>query len=139
MKSLSSKQRKLIYTGVAFLAACLISVLFFWGYDLFRQTEEKPTYLILSNGFFYSGVLVFGIGVLVFVSNEGAFNFLSYAAQKLLSRFVHTMKAATMSYTDFVVFRNQREKAPFGFLLLVGLFFIALAGVFVLLYYSVQG
>jgi hypothetical protein len=117
------------------VVGCIISLLFFWAYDLFRQSEAKPAYLILSNGFFYSGILVFGVGVLVFLSNEGTFNFLSYAVQKLLSRFVHTMKVATMNYTDFTLYQNQRPKAPFGFLLWVGLFFILLAGIFVLLYY----
>jgi uncharacterized membrane protein YdcZ (DUF606 family) len=133
MKNLSLKQKRLIAYAISFVVGCLFSLVIFWVRDLFKQTELRNIYWILSDGFFFSGVLLFGSGMLVFLSNEGTFNFLSYAVQRLLSRFIHTMKVTNMTYTDFVGFQKSREKTPFAFLLIVGAVFILVAGLFAIL------
>jgi len=133
MKNLSLKQKRLLAYLISFVVGCLFSLVIFWVRDLFKQTELRNIYWILSDGFFFSGVLIFGSGMLVFLSNEGTFNFLNYAVQRLLSRFIHTMKVTNMTYTDFVGFQNSREKTPFAFLLVVGAVFILIAGLFAIL------
>ena len=136
MKDWSPRKKTLLMYLVSFVVGAILSLIIFWVNDLFKQTVPQTIYRLLSNGFFFAGVLLAGSGALVWLSNEGTFNFLSYAVQKLLSRFIHTMKAGTMSYSEFVVFQNDRKKAPFGFLIFVGFAYILVAGVFALLSYT---
>jgi hypothetical protein len=131
---LSPLATKLIAYGVALLLGGGIALIYFGVNGLFSSSlasTEVPK--LLSNGFFFGGVILAGVGALVFVSNEGAFNFLNYAVQKLLSRFFHSMKAATESYADFTLDHNDK-KAPFGFLLWPGIVYILIGAIFAIIY-----
>ena len=136
MKSkLSPLGQKILAYGVALVVGGGIALIFFAVNGLFANdvvSTDIPK--ILSNGFTFAGVLLAGVGGLIFVSNEGMFNFLNYAVQKLLSRFFHQMKAATESYTDFVLDHNAEAKAPFGFLLWPGLLYIVIAIILAIVY-----
>jgi hypothetical protein len=131
---LSPLARKLIAYGVALLVGGGVALIYFGVNGLFTSTlPSTDVPKLLSNGFFFGGAILAGVGALVFVSNEGAFNFLNYAAQKLLSRFFHSMKAATESYTDFTL-DHDSKKAPFGFLLWPGLLYVLIGGIFAIIY-----
>ena len=65
MKNLSLKQKRLLAYLISFVVGCLFSLVIFWVRDLFKQTELRNIYWILSDGFFFSGVLIFGSGMIL--------------------------------------------------------------------------
>jgi|LAHS01.1.fsa_nt_gb hypothetical protein len=136
---LSPLAEKILAYGLALLVGGGIALIYFGVNGAFASDLAHLDLLNkLSNGFFLAGAILAGIGLLVFVSNEGAFNFLNYAAQKLLSRFIHSMKAATMSYSDFTLAQNNK-KAPFGFLLWPGLLYVLIAFILAMVFLAERG
>ena len=97
------------------------------GFAGSKTWKEMST--LLSNGFFLSGGITLGAGLLVFVANEGQFYFLSYTVKRILSKFVHSIPEATMTYGDYVAARKGK-RTPFGFLIILGLVFVAMAAIF---------
>lgn len=123
--------------AVTFLAGAIIALIYFWIFNLFTTTGAKSIYSKLSDGFLFSGVFIFGAGLLVLASNEGTFNFLNFTVQRIFSKFVHSMKVATMTYSEFVLSKNNKKKIKISFLLIVGAFYLLLSLLFLFLYYSI--
>lgn len=126
--------KQLLRYAIASSVAATLVLVYYFSYRVYSIQDPAQLNRYLSNAFFLGGVFVFGSGVLVFVSNEGVFNFLNYAAQKLLSRFIHSMKVATMEYRDFCDFQNSKPDAPCLFLILVGLAFVGVGAIFAFLF-----
>ena len=81
-----------------------------------------------SDAFFIPGVLLAAFGCLLFVSNAGAFDGLIYAV-KSLSWFFSVRRATSReSYADFRARRHGKTRT-FGYLIIVGIVFIAAAGI----------
>lgn len=114
---------------VGFVAVALI----LWAKDIFRQTAAATVFHILSDAFFVVGVVIFGAGGLIFSSNEGTFDMLVYGVKSFLDMF---RKHSVKKYDTFYDYRESRadKKVPFGFLLICGLFFLAIAFVMYFLY-----
>ncbi len=126
----------LLRYGIAITAEIGLLFAYFGLVGLFSETSLDRIYKLLSDGFLVVGMLAFGIGLLVSFSTLGAFNFLSFTALKIASKFAHTMPIATMSYGDYV---NSKKKsnAKFGYLLITGAVFLVVCGIFIALFYSV--
>ncbi len=135
-KAKSSLKSMLLRYGIAIAAEIGLLFAYFGLVGLFSETSLARIYKLLSDGFLVVGMLAFGIGLLVYFSTLGAFNFLSFTALKIASKFAHTMPIATMSYGDYV---NSKKKsnAKFGYLLITGAVFLAVCGIFIALFYSV--
>ena len=128
------KKRARMYGAIRFAVAGVLMVTILLVYigvnNAFSGTLEwKALTRVLSDGFFLSGGLTAGAGLLVFVANEGEFYFLSYTVKRILSKFIHSMPEATMSYGDYVVARKGK-RTPFWFLIILGGAFVAVAAVF---------
>lgn len=123
-----------------YLIAILLEVALLFGYfalvNLFEDTKLIDIYKHLSDGFMVVGLLAFGVGILVYFSNLGAFNFLSFAALKVASKFVPTMKIATMSYGEYVE-SKKKTNARFSYLLVTGALLLAASIVFLILFYQI--
>ena len=132
----SSPKSMLLRYGIAITAEIVLLFAYFGLVGLFSETSLDRIYKLLSDGFLVVGMLAFGIGLLVYFSTLGAFNFLSFTALKIASKFAHTMPIATMSYGDYV---NSKKKsnAKFGYLLITGAVFLVVCGIFIALFYSV--
>ena len=102
--------------------------------DLFHQTEPKDIYHILSDAFFVPGVLLIGFGLILFASNEGTFDMLSYGLLSFFNLFRRDM--TKMKYHDYHDYKeSKREKRQsFGHLIIIGLIFIALSILMLMLY-----
>ena len=86
---------------------------------------------MLSDGFFVAGVLLAGLGALVWVANFGGFTALGYGWY-LLVRKLSASRAKfeeRLSYLEYVQRRGEDKKSP-ACVLGTGLICIALAGVF---------
>ncbi len=126
----------LLRYGVAIAAEIGLLFAYFGLVGLFSETSFVRIYKLLSDGFLVVGMLAFGIGLLVYFSTLGAFNFLSFTALKIASKFVHTMPIATMSYGDYVNGKKKSD-AKFSYLLITGAVLLAVCGIFIAFFYSV--
>lgn len=107
---------------IGFSAAALIA----WAKDIFAQTALVNVFHILCDAFFVVGVVTLSAGLLVFSTNEGTFDMLVYGVKSFTDLF---RKNSTKKYDSFYDYRVSRteKKLSFGFLLICGLFFLAIA------------
>lgn len=95
--------------------------------NIFGQEKASDVYRILSDSFFVSGVLLTGAGLLVFVSNNGIFDMLSYG---ITTFFVARKKdVKDRKYKDYYEYKQSKSerKRSFAYLLIVGLALLAIA------------
>lgn len=94
--------------------------------EVFKETEAKVIFHILSDSFFAIGVVITGFGLLVVASNGGAFDMLSYGVSTFFSFF---RRSKARKYADFYEYRVAKEKNKhnFGFLLIAGSIIIVIA------------
>ncbi len=131
--------------GRAFALCALIGAAL-WGLVMitrggFSALDQTAFYHILCDAFFVPAVVLGGLGLLVVVSNGGAFDALHYGVQKLFSMMRSEAKRAAMpkTYFDFVAQRHSgKARAPRA-LLTVGAVFLAAAGVALALYFRAGG
>ncbi len=116
-----------LFAGLA--AAAMIA----YSKDIFAQSASQTVFHILSDSFFVVGVVITGIGLLVFSSNEGTFDMLAYGMRSFFDMF---RKTSIKRYESFYDYRQERaeKKLSFGFMLLCGVFFLLVAAVMYLLY-----
>ncbi len=119
--------------GITLLTGLVMTGLILWGKDFFNQTDAKMIFHILSDAFFVPGVVITGIGLLVFSANEGSFDMLAYGIDAFADFFRKQSRKKAPTYYDYKVMRADK-KVRFGFLLISGLIFLAVAGVMYLLY-----
>ena len=95
-------------------------------------TAEDMTEIMrrLSDAFFVAGVCIGGVGLLVFASNGGVFYMLTFGIIRLFDLFRRNINER--KYKDFYEYKESKKdkKHGFGFMLVVGLVFIAIAGAF---------
>ena len=102
--------------------------------------SEDETYAVmrtLSDACFVPGVLLAGIGLIIFASNGGAFDMLAYAVIRFFDLFKRDVR--NKKYKDFYEYREAKKdkKRGMAFMLLVGAVFILLAVIFLIAYYNV--
>ena len=119
----------LITLGVGFALALMVMS----SKGLFGMTDPKTIFHILSDSFMVAGVLLGGLGLLVFVSNEGVFDILIFGTKQFFGFF---RKGKTQKYADFYEYKEAKSqnKLKFGSILVCGAFFMLLTVVFYVLY-----
>ena len=100
---------------------------------IFTETRPEIIFSTLSDGFFAAGVLIFGMGSLIFVSNEGMFDALSYGFISFIDIFRKEKQNKHRTFYDYRVSKGDRDTS-FGFMLICGLGFIAMSGIMLLLF-----
>lgn len=117
-----------IIIGLVFTGLILLSK------DIIFQENAKDVFHILTDSFFVTGVVLSGVGVIIFASNEGTFDMLKFGVIKFFDLFKRDM--TKVKYRTFYDYRVERleHKQGFGFMLLVGIGFIAISIIFLLLY-----
>ena len=131
------KERLLKYgiTAAVGLAAALIIMA---AKGVFTQGDAVKVMHILSDAFFVPGVIIACFGALVLVSNGGAFDIFAYGAHIFFSLFKRDVTAR--KYRTFYDYRQSRaeKKRSVAFILVVGLAMVAVAAVFLIVYYAMQ-
>lgn len=122
---------------ITLLAGFGVAALVMVSKDIFTQTETVAVLHILTDAFFTVGVLMTGAGLLVFSANEGSFDMLAYGVSSFLDLF---RKTSRKKYDTFFDYRESRvdKKLKFGFLLICGLFFLAVSLVLLYFYHQYQ-
>lgn len=122
-------KKYLISFGISFFFAFLLALL----KDIFAQTSPKVIFQILSDSFFAIGVVVAGIGLLVFASNEGTFDMLIYGVSSFINLFRPNSKKKYDSFYDYRI-NKSKNKTSLGFLLIVGIVLIIISVIMLLIY-----
>lgn len=118
----------LITAGIGLFFTILIII----GKDAFGQKDIKDTYKVLADGFFVPGILLTCFGLLIFSSNEGTFDMLAFGVKWLVNTFKRDMKKME-TFHDYRLARHENTKS-FGYMCIVGLFFVAISAIFAMLY-----
>lgn len=95
----------------------------------------------LSDAFFVPGILILGFGCLVFVSAEGSFDGLLYGLKLFADKFRFGRFAREHkleSFGDYKARKAEKGKPSFGFMIIVGLVFLAISAAFLLRYMSLD-
>ena len=120
---------------ITFLIGCVGVFLILWYKDIFAQTEPGKIFHILTDAFFVVGVVITSAGLLVFSSNEGTFDMIVYGVRSFMDFF---RKEKLNKFDTFYDYRQSRAdtKLPFGFIVINGLFFLAVSFVMLFLYHQ---
>lgn len=105
--------------------------------NVFMCKEAIDVFHILCDAFFVPGMLIFGFGLLVVASNGGTFDMLTYGVMRFFTFFKKDLSA---KYKTFYDYRKAQQDSPrkFMFLILVGIFFIAISVIFLLIYLNLK-
>lgn len=95
-------------------------------------------YRILADAFFVPGMLLLGVGGLMFVSAAGALDGIGYALHCIGCSLIPGRRLYKyQKYGDYIEHKQENRVKGYGFLLISGLVTIAVSVVFMLLFYSV--
>lgn len=105
--------------------------------DVWHQSSVKTVMQILSDAFLVPGVIITGVGLIIFASNGGVFDMLAYAVRMFFDLFRRDL--STRKYKDFYEYRQAKKdkKRDMGFMLRTGLPFIVLSIIFVIVYSTI--
>ena len=132
MKKLTQKQ--LIKYGAAVGAGLAYAISGVISQNAFSE-DLKDMLRICSDALFLPGAMMMLIGLLMVVSNEGAFDSLAYTGRSLRRFFIPERPGEKrMSYREYVEQRREKKTTGFGFLFIVGGAY-AVAGLILLLIY----
>lgn len=130
-------KKKLSYIITSAFCA-VITVVVLLTRETFSQTNTLTVYKDLCDAFFLPGVMTLGFGLLVFVSNGGAFSMLKFSVIKFVDLFRRDLtKVKYRTYYDYKE-ANKDNKNDFGFMLIIGAVFVAISVVFLILYHSID-
>lgn len=126
-------KKKLSYIITTVFCA-VIAVLLLWSRGTFTQTNVQTVYKDLCDALFVPGIIVLGLGVLVFASNGGAFRMLAFSMIKLVDLFRRDL--TKVKYRTFYDYKEATKdnKNDFWFMIIVGAAFVVASVVFLILY-----
>lgn len=131
------KNRSLIIKyAVTFAIGLLLSLGIFLLKDLFSQTEPIMIFSILSDGFFITGALLIGAGLIVLCTNQGLFDGLTYAFYTLFvtHNWSRTKLEDKKSYVEYREDKAEKRGGTPLYLIIVGAVFLTAAIVMLMLY-----
>ena len=102
--------------------------------DFFALTNPLLIYGLLADAFYVPGIILTGVGLLVFATNEGVMDGLNYAVRSFIGMFRKNMT----KYNSLYDYRESkgREKYSFSYIVFSGLFFLTVSFVFFMIWKS---
>jgi hypothetical protein len=127
-------KKKLLSYAITTVVGLAIALTIMLSKDVFGQTKNYEVMRILCDSFFVPGVLLAGVGVIIFASNGGAFDMLAYGAIMFFDLFKKDL--SKRKYKDFYSYREAKKGTDrsMSFMLVVGLAFIIIAACFMVAY-----
>ena len=101
----------------------------------FQAAELMEKYRMLSDAFLIPGILLVMAGFLISVTNQGALDGISYATGRAFRKLIPGMDRVDEKYYDYVERKRQKRVKGYGFLFVVGGVFLAIAVIFMVLFY----
>ena len=131
MSFISQNKRYVIPSVIAVIVAVAICI----KSNIFALETSAEVFTVLSNACAIPGFVMFGIGILIWVADEGLFNGISYGL-KTVGRSLSARKGEKIKDEEFYEY-NARQRAKnheFKHLLIIGGVFVVLSIVFAFLY-----
>lgn len=129
------RKAKLLKYGIC-IAACTALSLFYIFVRDFPQQELAQKYRILCDAFTVPGLLALLVGGLLAVVNEGALDGIGYACGTAFKALLPGGRLRTEKYYDYVQRKRAKRIKGYGFLFVVGGIWMAVALVFMVLFYA---
>lgn len=122
------------------LSAASVGSMVTWFYINSRWTEELAQvdqYRVLCDAFSIPGILMVLFGMLFSLNNLGALDTIAYLMSFLPRMIAPGAFGEPEKFYDYVEGRRTKRTKGYGFLYIVGFSFLAVAMVFMYLFYSV--
>ncbi len=116
----------LVYTFIAFRV----------DFSDLSGVELIDWYRMLCDAFTIPGLLMLMFALLMTISNQGALDGLGYVAVNGLKMLIPGAAAKMERYLEYVERRRKNRAKGYGFLYVVSAIFLAFAGIFLVLFYS---
>lgn len=132
--------KKLIKYGVPIIICLLlIGVYLCTHLDLenLADTALVDWYLVLCDAFTVPGMLFFLSGCLMSVSNQGALDGVSYVVTVTVKKLIPGKAVDMERYGDYIARKKEKRVKGYGFLYVIGIVCLVIAGIFMILFYSV--
>lgn len=115
---------------IASIVGLAIFVAIICRFEIWNAAGIKYVMQILTDACFVPGVLLAGVGLIIFASNGGAFDMLAFAVIRIFDLFKKDCKNS--KYKDFYEYHEAKKdvKRPMAFMLIIGTIFIILAVIF---------
>ncbi|MBE5781743.1 MAG: DUF3899 domain-containing protein [Clostridiales bacterium] len=137
----SKKNERNLGTWVQYVSAIFVGlviavpVALLQGFSFGQAAYLNARYL--SDGFFVAGMLIAGIGGMVWISSTGFFDIFSYGFHSILVLFSSLKNPKDHEkYYDYKTMREEKRGKPLYFLVIVGVLFLLLAVGCLALYYN---
>lgn len=124
----------LLKYGIGILFGAGIVVLYLWLRDFTLPDDPQAKYKMLSDAFTIPGVLYLMVGLLIFLTNKGSLDALGYMAKRAVRMLIPFSKKPNESYSEYV--EKKRKLSGYSFIIFIGLLFMAIAIVFIILFYK---
>lgn len=131
-----SKKAKtnLLKYGISITVCIALSLFYVCVRDFFAQ-DLAGKYRILCDAFTVPGVLALLSGALIAVTNRGALDGITYATTHAFMTLFPGGRLRTEKYYDYVQRKREKRIKSYGFLFVVGGIWMALALIFMILFY----
>lgn len=130
---------KILQYSITFLVCSLLVLVYVSANGIFTKTKSEEIYTILSNAFLTIGVVAASVGLIIVMSNNGAYDFLVYGFKRFFSLFKKDpTKVKFRTFYDYHEAMQDREGRSFSFLLINGIAFILISIIFIGIWYSVR-
>ena len=136
----SPLKKNLIKYGISVSLALLMAYAFVALRVDFEHPEETALvdwYRILCDAFTVPGLLFLMFGAFMSLSNEGALDGLGYVCVNGLKMLIPGGGMKTETFKDYLERRRNNRVRGYGFLYVTGFGCLAIAAVFMILFYSV--
>ena len=134
---MSEKMRKRILKYGVTGGLCALIVAVYCVVRDFSQLELVEKYRTLCDAFTVPGLLCLCVGVLIWASNDGLFYGLSYCMNVAWRALIPGARYKTERYYDYVTRKKERRIPGYGFLFLCGGVCMAIALMFMALFYRI--
>ena len=131
-------KKLLIKYGITTLIGVAIAFAIMCGRGVLAAASVAAAMGYISDGFFVVGMLYTGFGLLLAISSTGVFDMLGYAFKSLIYLFTPMrIDRGQGGFYEYKMRKKEQRKAVPLYILWVGLAFIALAGIFVAVYFVI--
>ena len=140
MKKISEKKKYMVTASIGLVIAVIALLV----RKVFSAGSARELFRILADSFTLPGGLLLAVGLGIWLLNQGGFDGLIYMT-RVLFRSKTQSKEGSISeneegrvepYSEFIIKRhNEQQVTGYSFIIISAVAFLALAGVFIILYY----
>lgn len=127
--------KNILRYGITFLVCTGIFFIIISIRNIYSETSLKQIYRYLSDGFVIPGVICIAVGLLVFLSNQGALKGVGYVLKKAVFMLLPFLGNKHETYEEYC--KNYKKVNGFYYFFIVGGVFVVAGVVFTILFYTI--